>query len=385
VTRRRRFGRIRKLPSGRWQARYPGPDGRLRSAPDTFPTKTAADRYLAGIETDMSRGIWLDPRASSVTLRVYAAGWLPQRTVKGKPLAPRTLDTYRHSLSAWINPHLGDLPLNKITPAVVRAWHADVAGRTGPTATRQAYALLHAILATAVDDDALHRNPCRITGAGQARSPERPLLDLDQVNALISAMPDRLQLPCLLIFWAQLRLGELVALERRDVNVEKATLSVERQIVELDDVGPQVSEPKAGSRRTIYLPTQAFDPLREHLAATAPALPTARLFVRVDGTGLRAHHLENAWTTARRKVDLPKVHLHDLRHAGLTLTAQTGATLAEVMRRAGHVTSRAAMIYQHAAERRDEQIAERLSKLATTTPLPIRRGTRGAREDQQAR
>jgi integrase len=58
------------------------------------------------------------------------------------------------------------------------------------------------------------------------------------------------------------------------------------------------------------------------------------------------------------------VHFHDLRHAGLTLTAQAGATLDEVMRRAGHSSAAAALRYQHAADRRDTVIASRLSVLA---------------------
>lgn len=54
---------------------------------------------------------------------------------------------------------------------------------------------------------------------------------------------------------------------------------------------------------------------------------------------------------------------HDLRHAGLTLSAQAGATLAEVMRRAGHSSSAAALGYQHAAAHRDAEIAARLTEL----------------------
>jgi integrase len=385
MTSRRRFGRLRKLPSGRWQARYPGPDGLLRTAPDTFATKTDADRFLAGVETDMARGVWLDGRTASATLRAYAEGWLKQRTVKGRPLAPRTVDTYRQSLDAWILPSLGGLSLDKITPSIVRSWHADVAAKTGRTATRKAYALLHAILATAVDDEALHRNPCRIAGAGLASSPERPLLEIEQVETLIAAMPERLQVPCIVMFWAQLRLGEVLAVEHRDFDRKAATLRVERQVVEVDGIGPVVTEPKAGSRRTVHLPVQALDALTKHVDRAGPALPTARLFTRPDGSELRAHHLQGPWQTARTKVGFPDVHLHDLRHAGLTLTAQAGATLAEVMRRAGYVTSRAAMIYQHAAERRDAEVAKKLSKMATVRKISNRRGTRGARGDQQAR
>src|SRR4051812_44400357 len=160
MTARRRFGSLRRLPSGRWQVRYLGPDGRTRVAPTTFSTKTEAARCLVAVEVDMARGTWLDPVCGEVRLRDYAAAWIAQRTVRGRALADRTLDTYRHSLRAWIAPALGDVPVGRITPAVVRTWHAQVSASTGPTATRQAYALLRAILSTAVEDGALPRNPC---------------------------------------------------------------------------------------------------------------------------------------------------------------------------------------------------------------------------------
>ena len=105
----------------------------------------------------------------------------------------------------------------------------------------------------------------------------------------------------------------------------------------------------------------------QRMRFASPALPTARLFVRRDGRTLRAHHVHAAWSTARRSADLPGVHLHDLRHAGLTLAAQSGATLAEVMRRAGHSSSRAAMIPQPAAGGRAAEVGARLGRLAAGT------------------
>lgn len=359
---RRSYGSVRRLPSGRFQVRYLGPDGRRRTASDTFATKGGATRWLARTETDMARGQWLDPVASSVTLREYAEGWLLQRTVKGRPLAPRTVQSYRHSLSAHVLPRLGDYKLAGITPALVRTWHAETLDKTGPTAVRQAYAPLRAILNTAVADDAIHRNPCRITGAGQPSSPERPLLDVETVHALIAAMPAHLQTLCLVTFWAHLRIGEVVALQRSDVDVAAGRIRVERQHVELR-TGPVETAPKAASRRTVHLPAQAVAALRAHLAAS-PGLPTALVFTRTDGSALRASHVQSAWATARKRVGEDDVHFHDLRHAGLTLTAQLGATTAEVMRRAGHSSTRAAAIYQHAAESRDVTIAELLSSVA---------------------
>ena len=361
---RRKFGAVRRLPSGRWQARYLGPDDTLVPAPQTFGTKAEASRYLAEVETDISRGQWTDPRAVSVLLRDYSHEWLQQRTVRGRPLAPRTTDTYRHSLTAWVLPILGDVPIDRITPAHIRRWHAQVSAMTKPTAVRQAYAVLRAVLNTAVADDLLQRNPCRIKGAGQAYSPERPLLDLADVDALTAAMPAELRTLVTLAFWAHTRLGEVLGLRRGDVDLEAGQLRIEQQVVEVAGEGARITRPKAGSQRTVHLPTPALVALSRHLDRLPAGSPEAPLFTRPDGSQLRAHHVHYYWKHARLRAGLPGVHFHDLRHAGLTLSAQAGATLAEVMRRAGHSSAAAALRYQHAADRRDAVIASRLSLLA---------------------
>jgi hypothetical protein len=73
---RRQFGRLRKLPSGRWQARYPLGDGQLRAAPRTFPTKADASLYLSTVEADLARGQYLDPRSGRITFSQWADQWL---------------------------------------------------------------------------------------------------------------------------------------------------------------------------------------------------------------------------------------------------------------------------------------------------------------------
>jgi integrase len=369
---KREFGSVRKLPSGRWQARYLAEDGTSRTAPTTFSTRVDASVYLASIATDMRRGVWIDPHNPDVPpLRDYAEVWLSQRTVRGRPLAPRTLDTYRHSLDAWIAPALGDALLTDITPSIVRRWHQGVMSSTGPTATRQAYALLRAILNTAVADELILRNPCQIRGAGQPNSPERPLLSLEDAERLAAQMPANLQHLVHLAYWAHGRLGELLALRVGDVNLERGTLRIERQVIEVDHVGTRVTAPKVGSRRTVHLPEPALETLRDLLAAR-PADPDAPLFIRPDGTELRAHHVHAAWAKARTAAGLDGVHFHDLRHAGLTLSAQAGATLAEVMRRAGHATPAAAMRYQHAADERDAVVARRMTAHVRLPDVPGR-------------
>ena len=76
---RRRFGRIRRLPSGRWQARYRGPDGIDRAAPETFATKTEAAKWLTNKEAEINRDDWINPESGQITLRQFATDWVTER------------------------------------------------------------------------------------------------------------------------------------------------------------------------------------------------------------------------------------------------------------------------------------------------------------------
>src|SRR5436190_20343153 len=91
---RRTFGSVRKLPSGRYQARYVGPDGKPYTARDsgdrsvTFSGKTAADAYLSRVSADIQAGKWVSPDAprpdAPPALAEYAQSWLAERELAAK-------------------------------------------------------------------------------------------------------------------------------------------------------------------------------------------------------------------------------------------------------------------------------------------------------------
>nr|WP_281492841.1 tyrosine-type recombinase/integrase [Micromonospora sp. MH33] len=89
-----------------------------------------------------------------------------------------------------------------------------------------------------------------------------------------------------------------------------------------------------------------------------------RLFISRDGSPLRGDSLYQAFVRARKRVGLDDLTFHDLRHTGQTLAAQTGATLADLMKRLGHSSMAAARRYLHAVDGRDREIARALSELA---------------------
>ena len=73
------------------------------------------------------------------------------------------------------------------------------------------------------------------------------------------------------------------------------------------------------------------------------------------------------------KAGLPAgTHVHDLRHTGNTFTAETGASLAELMNRMGHSSTRAARLYLHTRQERDMEIAVTLDRMAKREPKRAR-------------
>jgi hypothetical protein len=87
---RRRFGRVRELPSGRFQAGYITPDGTTCRADTTFPSRAAAERWLSVVETDLWRGEWVDPRRPQETVGEWASRWFGE----GHSWKPKTRADY---------------------------------------------------------------------------------------------------------------------------------------------------------------------------------------------------------------------------------------------------------------------------------------------------
>ncbi|HEX3962751.1 MAG TPA: hypothetical protein VHZ03_39980 [Trebonia sp.] len=178
----RRFGNIRRRESGRFQIRYPGPDGQIRTGRDTYARKSDAERALTIIEAQIMAGEWTDPDRGKVKLGDYAAGWIAERP----GLRVRTVDLYSWLLAKHIAPYLGGVPIGNLSTSMIRKWRADLLGNgVSVSMAAKAYRLLRAVLAAAVGEDRiLPQNPCRIRGAGEEHAPERPVLTVAQVFEL---------------------------------------------------------------------------------------------------------------------------------------------------------------------------------------------------------
>ena len=288
--RRRRFGSIRRLPSGRYQARYPGPDGVMRPADDTFATKAEAEDWLTLKEAEILEDDWIDPDAGEILLSDYGATWIDERP----GLRPKTVTLYSYLLRSHIAPYFPAMTVARLNLATVRRWHKKLLDNgVSPVTAAKAYRLLRAILNTAVDDGLIRRNPCRIKGAGNENSPERPVLTVPQVYALADAIAPRYRALILLATFASLRWAELAALTPQDIDLDACTVRVTRQINYQRGGGHSFGPPKSRAGRRVVRSPISSPPISA-CTSTRSARPTrssspartARRCVTATSTGV---------------------------------------------------------------------------------------------------
>ncbi|WP_280268700.1 site-specific integrase [Nocardia wallacei] len=355
---RRRFGKIRKLPSGRFQASFIAPNGERQNAPHTFRTRTDADKWLVKVEADISKGTWLDEKLGLELFEDYAKAYLRDNPDVGR----RWEETCLRNMRLHMTDLLGK-PLIAITPPVVRKWHADaLAGSGGKTSIAQAYRFLRAVMNQAKRDQAIAVNPCQIRGAGSDRAKERSVASPAQVAALVDAITPYYRAAVLIAAWCGLRRGEIIGLQVKDVDLKTNELWVRRNRVELLESDEAFdADPKTDAgKRPVSIPPHLRPYLVTHLEKWAGK---TWLFVGRDGKRMRGNAIYQAHVRARNKVGVD-VSFHDLRHTGQTLAAATGATLADLKKRMGHASNAAAARYMHAVDGRDTEVAQELSKIA---------------------
>ncbi|MBX7453395.1 site-specific integrase [Mycolicibacterium sp. 3033] len=364
---KRSFATIRKLPSGRYQVRYTGPDGVRRPAPNTFAARIDAEAYVVAKRRDIDRNVWDaadDDRPEPITFGAYAAGWLDGRQVAGRPIKARTREHYAKILDDHLLPAFGNRQVSTIKPKDVRDWYtATLVDR--PTLRSHAYSLLRTILGSAVTDELLDANPCRITGAGRAKRVHRIRpASVEELATVTAAMPERLQLMVTLASWCALRFGETVELRRGDIDLSDEVIRIRRAAVRTQGEYAVTTPKSDAGIRDVAIPPHIIPQIEHHLAKFVGSKRDSLIFANESNGHLQPSTLYRHWYKAREAAGRKDLRWHDLRHSGAVLAAATGASLAELMARLGHSTPQAAMRYQHAAQGRDREIAALLSKIA---------------------
>ncbi|MFI6937407.1 tyrosine-type recombinase/integrase [Streptomyces sp. NPDC050287] len=348
---RRNFGRVRKLPSGRFQARYPGPDGVLRPADRTFATSTDADRWLAKKRIEIEDGRWLDPLEGQTTVRDWAARWL---AAVSPQLKHKTQASYR----SLINPALGDRELSSLRPITVTEWVAGMRTKgLSASRIRQAYRVLSQIMRSAVDNDMIQQTPCRGVKLPRMPQTEPHILTPLEASRIVRSAAQPHDLLIALLAYAGLRVGEAFALRRTDIDVAGGFVLVDENLAEAN--GTLVFDtPKSHQKRLLRVGPALAKRLGKYIEQL-PDGDDALLFTTPAGKPLRYNQWRKVYfDPAVSAAGLTDVTPHDLRASHGTWVADRYGVMTAA-HRLGH--SNASVTTRHYARPvagRDDQVAE---------------------------
>ena len=162
------------------------------------------------------------------------------------------------------------------------------------------------------------------------------------------------------------RLGELLGLQWRDLDLDAGVMTVLRTLIEVNG-HHEFGEPKTRrSRRRIDLPRYVVDALKAHRSRQA-ATPHPATLVFSDASGKplrRSNFTRRVWHKLLDEAKLPRVKFHSLRHSHITTLLAEGAPLTAVSERVGHSrTSMTTDVYAHAVEGMQRELANTLDRI----------------------
>ncbi len=337
-------GSLRKRGDERWEARVSLPDGTRKS----FYAKTQAEarRLLTAAIRDLDTGL---PLASdgSQTVAVYFTNWLDtiQPTVK-----PRTLRRYGVAIHNHLISAVGKVRLVKLSAQQLQSLYAaKQAGGLSPATVAHLHAVIHRGLEAALRLGLVARNVADLVTPPRAREREMQVLTPEQARQLLTTArdsQDRLEAIYVLALTSGMRLGELLALQWADVNLDTSVAQVKHTLSHDKGGVWLLGTPKtAKSKRRIKLTNAAVDALRAHrvrqlserLALGEALADHDFIFTRADGEPLRGTHVQQRnFVALLKRAGLPIIRFHDLRHTAATLLLLQGINPKVVSELLGH-------------------------------------------------
>lgn len=348
---------IAKRDNGQWRARYRDAAGKEHAR--HFPRKVDAQRWLDGVTSAVVTGSYVDPKASRVLVGDWARQWLDGKA----NLKPSTRDRYTSALTTHVLPRWATTRLGDITHAEVQAWvSALVASGLAPASVHKVHRVLSMLLALAVKDGRLARNPAVGIDLPRVTRPEKRFLDARQVADLAEvAGPGALVVQFLA--YTGLRWGELAALRVERVDLMRRRVHIAESVTELNDGRLDWGMPKSHERRWVPIPRFLVERLAAHLAGRSPS---DLVFPSPNGEVLRVRNARRAWfDRAATEAGLDGITPHELRHTAASLAVSAGANVKAVQRMLGHAKASMTLdVYADLFDDDLEAVAERLDLLA---------------------
>lgn len=333
----------------RWRARWRDETGRRRSK--SFATRDEAEVELAAIVGDMARGRYVDPEISSITFAEYSERWFAAREY-----SPLTRVGTRYRMNLYIMPFFGRRRLRDITPSVVQAWNVEMRDRgLSPSTRALAFGFVLSVLAQAVDDGLLARNPA---ASRTVRPPRRVRTKvepwpLERVQAFREQLPPRWRILVDLGALAGMRQGETFGFSVDDIDWSAGVVHVRRQVLGFPSSKSAFALPKYSKQRAIPAPERLLDALDDHLRlfpAREVTLPWGDLdgdlvshplvaSSREGGPAAKNYMSQMVWRPALQRAGIEMIRAngsHALRHHYASMLLAAGESILVVAERLGH-------------------------------------------------
>lgn len=366
---RRTFGTIIQRYNGKFVGRYKHQD-RYYYTP-TVRTKAQARADLHDIQQAIRHGEWQPPTkkpknpatTKTATLEQFANHWL--EGLEKDQLSPNTLRSYQSSMRARILPTLGNIRVSDLTAKDINRLVKQLSETLAPASAQNTLRTLSTCLSVAVKKQIIDTNPVtRVEPLRGVKRQHQPIaLTGEQLDLLIDEADEYFKAAYALAGWGGLRYGEIAALTRADIDLDAHTVTISKAVKRAPGGELVLGAPKSqAGYRTITLPERALSVVERHLETFTPPNKGALVFHR---TNHAKHYLTDRVVRKNlqelcKRLGLPVMRFHDLRHTGLTLYGQAGATIADLMHRAGHADAKTVMIYQHSNLKRDAELANKM-------------------------
>jgi integrase len=367
---------IERRGQGRWRARYRAPDGRERSR--TFATKGDAERWLAGIQVARARGEWVDPALARTRLDAWAERWLE---MAAPSLRASTLASYESLVRSRVVPALGRFRLGDLRPSDVQDFVNDLAAEgLSVSRIRKCRIVLGLMLDAAVRDGIIARNVARGARLPRATRREAAYFEPEVVDSIVADLDEPYALLVRVLGLLGLRYGEAIAIQRQAVDLLHRRILIQRSVTEVS--GRLVwTTPKSHAERQAPLPPSLARALEQHLSTNVGPEAHALVFTSANGGVVRLSNFNHRiWRPVLRRLGLPVVGVHVLRHSAAARMIAAGASPKAVQTVLGHANAGFTLsVYGHMFDADLDDLATRLDEPRTARPAELSRPVRGLR------
>lgn len=368
-------GGIDERGPDRWRLRWRVGDKRYTKS--FHGTKRAAQTELRRLLKSADDGAHVAP--DKVTLAEYLRGWLDGE----RDLQPKTLERYRELVEQQILPHLGSIVLQDLRSAQIDEWHKLLLKRGGwhgnplsATTVGHAHRVLHRGLERALALELVVRNVASVIHPPKITAVEIEILTAEQITVTLAGLKGHYLLPiAILALGTGMRRGELCALRWGALDLDAGMVRVERSLGQTRaGIYGKAPKTRAGSR-AISLPPNVVAALREHRRHQLELrlqLGLGRLgdddlvFCDIDGSPHKPNEISRTWGRVVRRLGLPVVGFHALRHSSASALIAAGLDVGAVARRLGHANpSTTLRVYTHQFSSSDSEAAAAIEKAMT--------------------